>query len=194
MSDDKAVLVTYLLRGRDALVWKLEGLSDLDVRRPLTPTATNLLGLVKHVAGVTAGYFGESWDRPLPEPLPWLDDGAEDGADMWATAEESRGDVLGLWHRAWAHALVTIESHHLHDRGTVAHWPEDRRHPTLLHLLTHMIAELERHAGQADILREQLDGAIGIRPGSGGTVSADGQLWATHHARVQAAAEAFRRP
>ena len=93
----------------EALLWKLDGLSEYDVRRPLTPTGTNLLGLVKHVASVEAGYFGETFGRPFGEPLPWFDDGAEPNADMWATADESREDIVGLYQRAWAHSDATIE-------------------------------------------------------------------------------------
>ncbi|RPI23693.1 MAG: DUF664 domain-containing protein, partial [Actinobacteria bacterium] len=92
MSDAKAVLHRYLQTGRDALLWKLEGLSEYDIRRPLVPTGTNLLGLVKHVASVELGYFGDCLGRPSGEPLPWYDDDAEPDADMWATAEETRDD------------------------------------------------------------------------------------------------------
>ncbi len=60
----KADLLRYLQASRDALLWKLDGLSEYDVRRPLTPTGTNLLGLVKHTAGVEIGYFGEVFGRP----------------------------------------------------------------------------------------------------------------------------------
>jgi Protein of unknown function (DUF664) len=79
---------------------ELDGLSEYDVRRPMVPTGTNLLGLVKHVASVEAGYFGETFGRPFEEPLPWLDDGAEPNADMWATAEESR-EQMAPGDRAW---------------------------------------------------------------------------------------------
>ena len=51
----KHQLHDYLQQGRDALLWKLDGLSEYDLRRPLVPTGTNLLGLVKHVAGTEAG-------------------------------------------------------------------------------------------------------------------------------------------
>src|SRR3984893_15276921 len=89
-SDPKADLRRYLQVGRDALLWKLDGLSDYDIRRPVTPTGTNLLGLIKHVASVELGYLGDTFGRPSGEPLPWLADGAEPNADMWATADESR--------------------------------------------------------------------------------------------------------
>ena len=86
----------YLTSGREALLWKLEGVSEYDVRRPLVPTGTNLLGLVKHVASVEAGYLGAVFGRPFPDPMPWIEDSAEDNADMWATAEQSREWVVDL--------------------------------------------------------------------------------------------------
>ena len=49
---------------REAMLWKLDGLSEYDVRRPLTPTGTNLLGLIKHVASIELGYFGDTFGRP----------------------------------------------------------------------------------------------------------------------------------
>jgi hypothetical protein len=107
----KEELQRYLQAGRDALVWKLDGLSEYDVRRPLVPTGTNLLGLVKHCAGVEAGYLGEVFDRPFPEPLPWMSLDAERNADLGATADESCGDIIGLAHRVWEHADATIATH-----------------------------------------------------------------------------------
>ena len=73
-SDPKAELQGYLQGARDALVWKLDGLSEYDIRRPMTPTGTNLLGLVKHCAGTELGYFGFVFGRPADEPTPWIDD------------------------------------------------------------------------------------------------------------------------
>ncbi len=70
LSQPKADLQRYLQSARDALVWKLEGLSEYDVRRPLTPTGTNILGLVKHAAGVELGYFGDTFGRPFGEVVP----------------------------------------------------------------------------------------------------------------------------
>src|SRR3954470_6203907 len=105
MNDDmKAILKRYLQGARDSLVWKLDGLSEYDVRRPMVKTGTNLLGLVKHVASVEAGYLGDSFGRPFPEPLPWFDDNAEPNADMWAAADESREQIVGLYHRVWANS------------------------------------------------------------------------------------------
>ena len=191
MSDPKAELLTYLQRGREAVVWKLEGASELDVRRPLTATGTSLLGLVKHLAAVDAGYLGEVFGRPFPDPVPW--DEADPDTDMWATAEESREELIALYRRVWAHGDATVAALDLDATGSVPWWPEERRHPTLHRVLVHLIAETHRHAGHADVLREQLDGALGDRPEYGARVSDDPDRWAAHRARVQAAAEAAGR-
>ena len=159
----KADLALYLQRGREDLLWKLDGAAEFDVRRPLTPTGTNLLGLVKHVASVEAGYLGDVFGRPFGEPLPWLDDDAEPNADMWATADESRQQIVDLYHRTWAHADATIDALALDDTGRVPWWPDERSEVTLHRILIHMIAETNRHAGHADIVRELIDGAKGLR-------------------------------
>src|SRR5690242_9049305 len=107
-SDAKEVLCRYLQRGREALLWKLDGLSEYDMRRPLVPTGTNLLGLVKHVASTEAGYLGETFGRPFPERLPWAEDGAEANAEMWATPDQSRDYIVDLYRRVWAHSDATV--------------------------------------------------------------------------------------
>ena len=165
------------------------GAGELDVRRPLTPTGTNLLGLVKHLASVDAGYLGEVFGRPFPEPIPWDVDDAEPEADMWATAEESREELLALYRRVWAHGDATVAALDLDTKGTVPWWPEERRHPTLQRVLVHLTAETHRHAGHADIVRELVDGAAGMLPGVSNLGSEDPDVWAVHRARVQAAAE-----
>jgi hypothetical protein len=98
--DAKLMLHRYLDRQRQALLAKLDGVGERDVRWPMTPTGTNLLGLVKHVASIELGYFGEVFDRPSNVPLPWFDEGAGINADMWATAEESRADLIALYQQA----------------------------------------------------------------------------------------------
>jgi hypothetical protein len=75
VTDPEQTLVHYLQGGRGAVVWKLDGLSEPDVRRPLTPTGTSLLGLVKHLTSVELGYFGETFGRPSGIDLPWYADG-----------------------------------------------------------------------------------------------------------------------
>ena len=186
-SDPKADLHRYLQLAREALLWKLDGASEYDVRRPMTPTGTNLLGLVKHVASVELGYFGDTFERPFPEALPW-DDDADPNADMWATAEESREQVIGLYHRAWAHADDTIDSLALDAIGRVPWWPQDRTEVTLHLVLVHVIAETNRHAGHADIIRELIDGAAGLRDGNDNLPQGDQAWWQQYRDKLEAVA------
>jgi hypothetical protein len=101
--DPKADLRRYLQRARDALLWKLEGLSEYDIRRPMTPTGTNLLGLVKHAAATELGYFGEVFGRPSDMASP-LDDEEDVNGDLYAKPEESREDIIEFYRRVQAHA------------------------------------------------------------------------------------------
>ncbi|MFC5240225.1 DinB family protein [Streptomyces atrovirens] len=181
-------LLFYLQSARDALLWKLEGLPEYDVRRPLTPTGTNLLGLVKHAAGVELGYLGDTFGRPSGEPLPWLADGAEPNGDMWATAEESREDIIGLYRRAWAHADATIEALPLDTAGRVPWWPDGRDELTLHHAVVRVIADTHRHAGHADILRELMDGAVGMNETNTSLPSDDPAWWEAYRDRLERAA------
>ncbi|MFE0778612.1 DinB family protein [Streptomyces sp. NPDC058861] len=151
-----------LRRDRKALLWKLDGLSEYDVRRPLTVTGTNLLGLVKHVTGVEARYFGEVFDRPSPQPLPrWQD---HDGSDLWAAEDETRDQIVESYRRAWKHSDATIGELPLDAPGHVPWWPEPRSRPNLFAVMVHVLGETNRHAGHADILRENIDGRTGMRP------------------------------
>jgi len=185
--DEKQALHRMLRNVRGALLWKLEGLSEYDVRRPMTPTGTNLLGLVKHCAAVEATYFGSAFGRPLPgqNELDFGDD-ETGGRDMYATVGESRERVTGFYQRVWAHADATIAALPLDARGSVPWWPEERGHPTLHTLLAHTLQETARHAGHADILRESIDGAAGLREGVTGLPSeADAAVWKRHYDELE---------
>jgi uncharacterized damage-inducible protein DinB len=165
-ADEKETLHRYLQDARGVLLWKLEGLSDYDIRRPMTPTGTNLLGLVKHCAAVESVYFGSVVDRPFPGQgdLDWHQgDDSELSGDLYAAEAESREQVTDFYRRVWAHSDATIRELALDARGAVRWWPEGRRNPTLRTLLVHTIQETARHAGHADIIRESIDGAAGLR-------------------------------
>jgi uncharacterized damage-inducible protein DinB len=188
----KVQLVRYLQSVREALLWKLDGLSEYDLRHPMTPTGTNLLGIVKHVASVEAGYFGDVFGRPFPEPIPWLDDDAEPNADMWATADQSREWISDFYRRVWAHSDATIEALPLDAIGDVPWWG-DHSKVTLHHILLHMIAETNRHAGHADILRELIDGAVGMRAGNDNMAEGDAAWWRGYRERLESIALEFRK-
>jgi uncharacterized protein DUF664 len=185
--NQKADLHGYLQRHREDLLWKLDGLGEYDIRRPLTPTGTNLLGLVKHLAGVELEYFGEVFDRPSGEPLPWAGAG-QPNADMWATAAESRDQVTGLYRRAWAHADETIGALDLDSAGRVPWWPDEQNPVTLHRILVHVTAETARHVGHADIVRELIDGGAGIREAYSNLPEGDQAWWDTYRANVERAA------
>ena len=159
--DPKADLVRYLQTARDAMVWKLDGLSEYDVRRPMTPTGTNLLGMVKHLASVEAGYFGETSAGPspnrcrgsttTPSPTPTC------GPPPTSPANTSSGSTAGCG-RMQTRRSTQLS---LDALGQVPWWPAERSEVTLHRILIHMIAETNRHAGHADIVRELIDGAAG---------------------------------
>jgi hypothetical protein len=186
--DPKADLHRYLQAAREALLWKLAGLSDYDIRRPLTPTGTNLLGLVKHLAGVELWYFGDGFGRP-PAERPWSEDDARNNADMWATADESRDQIVGMYRRAWAHADETIGALGLDAVGHVPWWPSDRSEPTLHLVLVHVLAETNRHAGHADIVRELIDGAAGLEAGDDNLRPGDQAWWEQYRSQLERVAE-----
>ena len=185
-SDPKADLHRYLQSAREALLWKLDGLSEYDIRRPLVPTGTNLLGLVKHLAGVELGYFGDTFGRPSEDQLPG--DEADPNSDMWATAEESREFITGRYRRAWAHSDATIDSLTLDAIGHVPWWPPDQNEVTLHHILVRVAADTNRHAGQADIIRELIDGTVGLTSESTNLPSGDRAWWQSHRDQVERAA------
>jgi hypothetical protein len=184
----KSDLQRYLQVGREALLWKLEGVSEYDARRPLTPTGTNLLGLVKHVASVESEYLGLVFGRPFPEDLPWSAAGVEIDADMWALPDEGRAEIVDLYRRVWVHGDATIAALPLDAEGSVPWWPADRRATTLHRVLVHLTTETHRHAGHADIVRELVDGAAGLRDGNENLAHTGAEEWRAHHDRVERAA------
>ncbi|NNU26715.1 DUF664 domain-containing protein [Isoptericola sediminis] len=188
--DAKVTLLRYLRGAREALVWKTEGLSERELRMPRTPTGTNLLGLVKHAASVEVGYFGEVFGRewPTPEEIAWTERFDEEpNADFFAAAEESAEQIIDLYRRIAAFADETIESLPLDSPGRVPWWG-DRGDVTLERVVVHVLADLQRHAGHADILREGIDGAVGLLPRNTNIPDVD---QAAYVARLRAIAEQF---
>jgi hypothetical protein len=170
---------------RKAVVWKLEGLSEYDVRRPLTVSGTNLLGLVKHLTLWESRYLGEVFARPFPEALPRWDDKTQRGADMWATEHETRSGIIDRYHRVWDHSDATIAALPLDAPGHAPWWPSPD--VTLFNILVHLLQETSRHAGHADILREHLDGSTGTIPSR---ANSSPSSWEPRRTQIQQAAEA----
>jgi hypothetical protein len=186
LNDVKAELLAALRHSRAVMLGKLDGLSEYDRRRPLTPTGTNLLGLVKHLAGLEYGYLGESFGRPPVERPSWFRDDPHDEIDMWATPDESSDYITGVYQRACAHSDVTIADRELESPGRVAHWEPGRQETTLGVLLIRMVSETAQHAGHADIVRELIDGRTDQDATAAGST-----YWRDRKDEVQRAAERF---
>jgi Protein of unknown function (DUF664) len=135
-----------------------------------------------------ARYFGEVFNRPFPGPLPRWDDESADGTDMWATEHETREEITGFYRRVWEHSDATISALAIDDPGYVPWWP--RPDVKLFNILVHIISETSRHAGHADILREQLDGAVGTDPHSAPSQEYDTAYWKSRYATIEQAAMA----
>jgi len=179
----------YLQESRDSLLRSLDGLSEYDVRRPMTPTATNLLGLVKHLVGIEFGYLGDCVGRPAPVPLPWVeDDSVWESADMWAKADETREYIVDLYRQAWRHSDESIDQLPLDAPASVPWWPEGGRTTTFGSLLVRVLKDTAQHAGQADIVRESIDGQAGRDHNTTG----DEQWWTNYVKNVQEAADQHR--
>lgn len=184
----KAELHRKLEVARANMLANLEGLGEYDLRRPLTPTGTNLLGLVKHLAGLEYGYLGDCLGHPSAERLEWMEDGSvAEGADMWAKPTESSEYMIGLYQRACAHADTTVAEHDLDSPAQVPWWSEPST--TLGVLLVRMLAETAQHAGHADIVRELIDGQVGNTEDRLGD---DPAFWGRFTTQIRDAAEEFK--
>ena len=188
MADDDltADLHAYLRDSRQVLVWKLDGLDEYDIRRPMTPTGTNLLGLVKHSGATHVRYFADLFDRPTDPALPWLTVSEDPNTEMWATPGQSTADVIDACRQAWTHADTTISDTPLDARVRMPWWGDSE--VTLHRVLVHVTAETQRHAGHADIIRELLDGTAGLLDGFDNLHLPDTDRQRHHLEKLEAAA------
>jgi hypothetical protein len=192
MTDPKTVLRHYLQEARDAVVWKLDGLGERDARLPRTPTGNNLLGLLKHCLNVEVGYFGPTFGREFPAPdevVPMEAFEEDPQADWYAGEDETKDGLIDLYRRVWAFADQTIEGLPLDAPGRVPWWRTGRQDVTLQRIIVHVTCDLARHAGQADIMREQHDMAIGWQPEN--TNIPGGYDWPAYTAKLTKLADRF---
>jgi uncharacterized damage-inducible protein DinB len=166
LDDPKAALHHYLRATRDDLIWKLDGLGEREARLPRTATGNNLLGVLKHCLNVEAGYFGLTFGREFPTPdelVPMQAYDEDPQADWYAREDETKDGLIDLYRRVGVFADETIEQLPLDAPGRVPWWGPGGRDVTLHRIIIHVTCDLARHAGHADIMREQHDGAIGLR-------------------------------
>jgi hypothetical protein len=112
-----------------------------------------------------------------------------DDTHSWATPEESREFITGRYRRAWAHSDATIDALALDAIGHVPWWPPDQNEVTLHHILVRVATETSRHAGQADIIRELIDGTAGLTSESPNMPSGDQAWWQSYRDQVEHAAQ-----
>ena len=145
--DERSTLLGFLDYLRGAIAGKLEGAPEPQVREPGVPSGTNLLGLVKHVTAVERFVFlgedAKSWPNTFRP-----------------TAQDTVDSVLADYRATVEHANERILACTDLSQPAAASPGRDSSH-TMRWALTHMIEETGRHAGHADILREQLDGFAG---------------------------------
>jgi uncharacterized damage-inducible protein DinB len=179
----------YLQECRLQVLACVDGLSEYELRRPRTPTGTSLLGVVKHLVGIEAGYLGACLHRPFARPLPWIDEAGGPHRDMWATAEESAGYLVDLYRQACDHSDRVLAEVGLEAPASVPWWPEDSRIATARALLSRVLKDTAMHAGQLQILRELIDGRAGTDREDAG----DDQWWSDYTRRLELLARQFRR-
>lgn len=190
-TDQKAIWQRYYKERRDALLSKVEDLSEYEARRPRTPTGTSLIGIIKHVLNTEAVYLGATFERPFPQADELVRDEAYEAdpqADWYATADETTAGIIDLYRRVIAHCEQTVEQLALDTVGHVRHW--GGKEVTLHWILVHNFNDLAQHNGQADILREEVDGSTGWRqPGDN---VPEGYDWPAYVTKLNALAETFR--
>lgn len=181
---EEELLHTLLIDARDALVWKVEGLSEADRRRPMTPTGTNLIGMVKHMTWIEGWYLCEFFGRERPR-LEWeweLDAEWGHHSHLYAKPEETSDDLIAAYRATSAAADAAIEELGLDAVG--AHWSGDA--VSMRSMVLTVLVDTSRHAGHSDILRELIDGSTGNRDAPSGFYGgADEEYRTAYLARVR---------
>ena len=148
VGSERDVLINYLNKNRNAVVRASDGLTDEQQRAPGVPSGTNLLGLIQHLTGIE-----EHWFR-----FVFLGEAIETNLSMNVPVDVSRDEVVAGYRAACARSDEIIRA--CPDLSTLAaiENPGEAGLDSLRRIAAHMIEEIARHAGQADILREQIDG------------------------------------
>jgi uncharacterized damage-inducible protein DinB len=134
---------------RNAIIATSESLSDAQARRPGVPSGTSLLGIMQHLTGVERHWFR----------FVFAGEDLECNMSMEVPPDVSRAELVAAYRDECARSNAIVFG--CPDLSTVSAIPnpgEDDR-VSLRAITAHMIEETARHAGQADILREQIDGA-----------------------------------
>ncbi|MBD1539332.1 DinB family protein [Arthrobacter sp. S13_S34] len=184
-----AQLREYLNDAREAILWKCEGLSDAQARTPLTPTGTHVMGLLLHLAVTESQYFISCFGREIENRvIQGVIEAEEAQADFLPPSNMTLADAVTIYRETTAAADAVLDELEL-DSPAVVPWWIKHRHTTVERLLVHMIAESHRHAGHLDIVREQLDGFIGLRPSAPNIPDLTPDQWEEQRLRMNALAD-----
>lgn len=137
---------------------KVDGVSDEDLRRPMVPSGTTLLGMVKHLAYVERSWFQNIFLNQEVS-FPWTKEDPD--ADFRIEPDETTEQILQLYKAECEKSRAIVADASLDDLSQRPPSPGKRDPFSLRWILTHMIEETARHNGHADILREQIDGSTG---------------------------------
>jgi uncharacterized damage-inducible protein DinB len=143
--------LAFLNFNRESVLKKTEGLDDEQLRRVLVHTGTNLLGLVQHLAQAERNWFGYRLTGAAAARGP--------GSGMRVPRARTTAEVLDDYRAAIAASDAAIRA--IGDPEAHLARRVDGKHMTMRWLIAHMTSETARHAGHADILREQIDGTTG---------------------------------
>ncbi|MGZ4489879.1 MAG: DinB family protein [Nocardioidaceae bacterium] len=158
VADEREMLRSFLDFHRATLAMKCDGLSDEDLRKQSMPPSTlSLLGLVRHMAEVERTWFRKVINGE-DLPLVWSDAGDYQVAYDASTA--TRSEAFDAWQAEVEHARrIEREAESLDVTGYQARWEEDVSLRLVMH---HLVHEYARHNGHADLLREGIDGVVGV--------------------------------
>ncbi|MEV0733148.1 DinB family protein [Polymorphospora sp. NPDC050346] len=144
---EKATLQGFLDYLRKSIADKVAGAPEPQVRTGGVPSGTSLLGLLKHLTFVERFYFlGEDVGNWRATIRPSVDDTVDSVLADYRSAVERANQVID------ACPDLALPAPRPPRRGPA---------PSMRWVLVHMIEETGRHAGHADILREQIDGSTG---------------------------------
>lgn len=184
------LLLRYLDSRRSAIFWKLAGLTERELRLPRTPTGSNLLGIVKHLALVEIGYI-ELAGRPSGYTFREYDDDAPPNEDMYARAEESAADVARLYQEAGRLTRAAVAETPLETPVHVPWWGA-KAETTFGRVLVHLLSETAQHSGHIDILRELADAEVGLLEDASNVPDEWAQAdWESYVARLESIADSF---
>lgn len=138
---------------RATLLWKIDGLSDDEVRRPMVPSGTSLLGILKHSTYVERWWFSRVFAGHDVEMI-WTD--TDPDADWRIEPTETTAEIIANYEAEIARSRAIIAGAAWDDVAKAS-----RQGHTLGWIMSHMIEEVARHVGQADIMRELIDGKTG---------------------------------